>query len=334
MNKLLLSLAFISFSGVASDSLIHEHPDYKASIDLVERLGKSQVIKQVVTMQREQLERYGSNIDRHFSVLRTVGSDFAMKQTVELQFDKWINELNEQLKGLGKKQLTRADAIKFFEPSGIVYSQQIKLLCLNPSTRGLVDSGIEYIYTYYDQDMVYIDEIVINKKVCSSFIAVLSMTSYAEGLTKVSALNGKVSVLAPNNFGPMPTRILEMKYPSSRRPTEVLSDKTGGVSVAFNHTYDAMQPYQITEAHVAFSKTFHNRYPSAKWIRDEVIKQNGSVFMVMELITPALDTKIHNIIYGTSVDGRFLLVAFNTTVEQSAEWLPIGKTMMSSLRIE
>lgn len=168
MNKLLLSLALISFSSIASDSIIHEHPDYKTSIDLVDRLGKYQVIKQIVTMQREQLEKYGSDIDSHFSVLRTVGSDFAIIQTVKFQFDKWINELNEQLKGLGRKQLTRADAIKFFEPSGIVYNQQIKLTCLNPSTRGLVDSGIEYISTYYDQDLVYIDEIVINKKVCSS----------------------------------------------------------------------------------------------------------------------------------------------------------------------
>jgi hypothetical protein len=168
MNKFLLSLVFISFSGIASESFINEHPDYKASIDLVERLGKQQVIKQTVTMQREQLEKYGSNIDSHFSVLRTLGSDFAMTQTVKFQFDKWINELNEQLISLDKKQLTRADAIKFFEPSGIIYNQQIKLTCFNPSTRGFIDSGIDYISTYYDQDMVYIDEILINKKACSS----------------------------------------------------------------------------------------------------------------------------------------------------------------------
>jgi hypothetical protein len=168
MNKFLLPLVFIPFFCVASESFIHEHPDYKASINLVERLGKRQVIKQAVTMQREQLEQYGSNIDSHFSILRTLGSDFAMTQTVKFQLDKWIDELNDQLIALGKKQLSRADAIKLFEPSGIIYNQQIKLTCLNPSTRGLIDSDINYISTYYDQDMVYIDEIVINKEACSS----------------------------------------------------------------------------------------------------------------------------------------------------------------------
>ena len=55
--------------------------------------------------------------------------------------------------------------------------------------------------------------------------------------------------------------------------------------------------------------------------------------MILELITPAIDTQIHNVMYGTSVNGRFLLVTFDTTVEQSKEWLPIGKQIMSSLTI-
>ena len=158
--------------------------------------------------------------------------------------------------------------------------------------------------------------------------------SFSEELIKIEVLNGKVSIIAPKDFGPMPKDILEMKYPSSRRPTDVLSDRTGGVTLAFNHTNNPMQLSQVKEAQVAISQMFHNMYPSAKWIRDEVIEQNGTVFMVMELITPAVDTQIHNIMYGTSVDGRFLLVAFNTTVEQSDEWLPIGKKIMNSISIK
>jgi len=72
-------------------------------------------------------------------------------------------------------------------------------------------------------------------------------------------------------------------------------------------------------------------YPSATWIRDDIIVQNGQIYMVLELITPAIDTKIHNIIYGTSVGNRFLLIAFNTTIQQSAEWFPVGKRIMESI---
>jgi hypothetical protein len=164
-------------------------------------------------------------------------------------------------------------------------------------------------------------------------LGLFSLNSFSEELVEVKALSGKVSILAPKGFGSMPIDMLEVKYPASRRPTEVLSDKTGGVTLAFNHTENAMQPSQVKEAHISISKMFHNMYPSASWIRDEVIEQNGNTFMVMELITPALDTKIHNIMYGTSVDGRFLLAAFNTTIEQAGEWLPVGKQIMSSLSV-
>ncbi len=162
----------------------------------------------------------------------------------------------------------------------------------------------------------------------------ISVSAFAEELVEVKVLNGKVSIYVPDEFGSMPTKILELKYPSSRRPTEVLSDKTGGVSLAFSHTNNAMPLSQVGKAHTSISKMFHNMYPSATWIRDEVIVQNGHTFMVMELITPALDTKIHNIMYGTSVDDRFLLAAFNTTIEQSDLWLPIGQKIMASIKVE
>lgn len=80
-------------------------------------------------------------------------------------------------------------------------------------------------------------------------IFAFSSLSFSEDLTVISVLNDQVSILAPEGFGLMPNDILEMKYPSSRRPTEVLSDSTGGVTLAFNHTKNAMLPSQVKAAH-------------------------------------------------------------------------------------
>ncbi|ODA32280.1 hypothetical protein A8L45_13700 [Veronia pacifica] len=158
-------------------------------------------------------------------------------------------------------------------------------------------------------------------------------SAFSDSFVRVNALGGKVSLLVPENFSPMSEDIIKVKYPSSRRPSEVLSDKTGSVTLAFNHTNNAMSVSDIKSAHSYISKMFRNTYPSAIWFRDEIIEQNGHVYMVMELITPVQDTNIHNIIYGTSVDNRYLLTSFNTTVEQSEEWLPLGKKMMASLTV-
>lgn len=165
---------------------------------------------------------------------------------------------------------------------------------------------------------------------CLSFFGLYVQASELESIT---ALNGRISLLAPKAFGPMPQHTLELKYPSSRRPSEVLSDETGGISLAFNLTHNRVQANQLAQAHSSISGMFRNLYPSATWIRSEMIEQNGASFFVMELTTPALDTEIHNILYGTSVDDRLLLATFNTTLEQAEQWLPLGQKMMASLRI-
>lgn len=82
------------------------------------------------------------------------------------------------------------------------------------------------------------------------------------------------------------------------------------------------------------SKIFHNPYPSAKWIRDETMTIKGQTYMIFELIPRAMKTQMHNIMYGTSVDNRLLLAAFNTTIEQSEQWLPIEKKIMESISIK
>ena len=165
-------------------------------------------------------------------------------------------------------------------------------------------------------------------------ILLVSTIAQSSELIERTALDGKVTLNTPKGFAPMPKHLLEMKYPHTRRPTEVLSDSTGGVTLAFNHTKTPLFSNQIKRAHKSMSKMFHNMYPSAKWMRDKVINMNGKTFMVFELITPAMDTRIHNIMYGTSVDDRLLLIAFNTTIEQSKQWLPVGKKVMKSISIK
>ncbi|MDO6762931.1 hypothetical protein [Agarivorans sp. 1_MG-2023] len=162
---------------------------------------------------------------------------------------------------------------------------------------------------------------------------ICSVMVQANDLVPIKMLDGKVTISTPEDFTPMPQELVEIKYPSSRRPTDVLTDETTQVTLAFNHTNNKMSKKELIKAHKGMSKMFHNLYPSAEWMRDEVIKQNGHPFIVFELVTPALDTQIHNIIYATSVDERFLLMSFNATVEKAPDWLARGEKMMESIII-
>ncbi len=147
-------------------------------------------------------------------------------------------------------------------------------------------------------------------------------------------LGGMVEMLVPTAFHPMPEDILKLKYPMERRPTLVLANDAGSVSLALNHTRNPLPSKELTEAHRAFDRMFRNMYPSAHWFRSEVTSLNGRQFILLELRTPALDTEIRNLMLATSVDERLLLITVNMTKELEGEWLEVANRMIRSVVVK
>lgn len=164
-------------------------------------------------------------------------------------------------------------------------------------------------------------------------LAFTSVAVQADGLVSRSFLDGKVEMLVPAEFEPMGDEMMQIKYPMERRPTEVVTNEAGSFNVAFNHTANAMTQQQLAEAHDAIDKMFHNLYPSATWYRSELTTIHGRKAVVMELLTPAIDTRVHNIIVFTTVDDRMLLVSVNLTEELKDEYLSIARKMVESIHI-
>lgn len=152
-------------------------------------------------------------------------------------------------------------------------------------------------------------------------------------LVERTALAGKVTLLAPEGFGPMSAELLKVKYPTQRPPTEVLSNERGTVNIAFGHTPNAITPAQIRIAYPAIEQQIKSMYPAARWNRSEVVQRGDRAYIVFDFWSPAIDTEVRNIMVATSVDNRFLLVSFNVTKELEPQWGPIGERIMSSVRV-
>lgn len=155
----------------------------------------------------------------------------------------------------------------------------------------------------------------------------------AERLETRSLLDGRLSIDLPSGFTAMPESMKRIKYPGKRRPAEVYSTSDGAVSFAFNYTQTEITEAEIEDAHRALSGSFRHAYPDAEWYRSGVYEQSGLPVFVLELTTPARDTRIHNLMIGMPLDGRLLLIAFNTTVEQRDRWLEAGHAAMQSIRV-
>jgi hypothetical protein len=146
-------------------------------------------------------------------------------------------------------------------------------------------------------------------------------------------LGGLVEMLVPADFTPMSDENLRRKYPAERRPTLVLANEPASVSVAFNHTRDALPAAALPQAHRAFERMFRTLYPTAQWFRSEITTLNGRDIILLELRTPAIDTDVRNLMLATSLDERLLLISVNMTRELEADWLDTANRMIQSIVI-
>lgn len=169
-----------------------------------------------------------------------------------------------------------------------------------------------------------------------AFISVVltSSTTLTIELEKRKILGDRVEILIPKNFEIMSEEMMKAKYPSERRPTLVYTDGTGGINVAFNHTVNKATQQQIDAFKENFVTAFKNMYPSAEWKGSGIKEINGRKVGYLELLTPAIDTKIYNLMFFTDLEGRLLLCTFNCVEKKQTDWIEPAKQIMNSLLVK
>ncbi|WP_462253463.1 hypothetical protein [Ferruginibacter sp.] len=164
-------------------------------------------------------------------------------------------------------------------------------------------------------------------------ITLLSATLFNIELETKTLLSGKINLKIPKSFEIMSEEMLKVKYPSERRPTLVYTNESGGINVALNLTQSKAAQNIISVYKDKFVETFKNVYPSADWKDKNVKEINGRKVGYLELITPAIDTEIYNLMFFTDVDGKLLICSFNCTKKNIPEWTAIAKEIMNSLKV-
>jgi hypothetical protein len=164
-------------------------------------------------------------------------------------------------------------------------------------------------------------------------VVLLSATIFTIELETKTLLNGKINLKIPKSFEIMTEEMLKLKYPSERRPTLVYTNESGEINVALNLTESKAAQNLIPIYKDKFVETFKNSYPSADWKDKDVKLINGKKVGYLELITPAIDTEIYNLMFFTDVDGKLLICSFNCTKKNISEWTAIAKEIMNSLKV-
>lgn len=172
------------------------------------------------------------------------------------------------------------------------------------------------------------------KIIALQVLTVLLTTAFtvAIDLETKSLFNDKVELKIPKGFDIMSEELLELKYPTERRPTLVYTNESGGINVTLKLTKNRASQQLISTYKDSFIQTFKYLHPLAEWEDSGIKIINGKKVGYLELITPAIDTDIYNLMFFTDLDGKMLLCSFNCTKKNIKEWKPTAKEIMNSLR--
>ncbi|KGR87814.1 hypothetical protein CD31_05200 [Lysinibacillus boronitolerans JCM 21713 = 10a = NBRC 103108] len=152
------------------------------------------------------------------------------------------------------------------------------------------------------------------------------------GVMEQSLLDGKMTIRMPKLFSKMSTELAALKYPSDRRPNLIYTDESSSINLAFNLTPHRLQEEGVAAFQENMIDILEQAQPSADWLDTDVLKIDEKTVGFLEIITPAIDGDIFNLMFFASIEGIALIGTFNCMEEDLETWRPIARAMMESLR--
>lgn len=154
-----------------------------------------------------------------------------------------------------------------------------------------------------------------------------------ENLVLKSVLNNRISILLPESFGNMGMDMIVVKYPmADRRPSEVYTNGTGSINVAFSMTQTQVTEEQLPEVEPVLRNQFSNS-PGVHFISSKIERINGRNFVKVEFFSTAVDSKVYNRLFVTSLDGRMFIGTFNCTERYYKSWEVLAQKIVGSVKV-
>ncbi|MBD8032012.1 MULTISPECIES: hypothetical protein [Solibacillus] len=147
-----------------------------------------------------------------------------------------------------------------------------------------------------------------------------------------SVLKGNMIIRMPKLFSIMAKELASLKYPSERRPNVIYTDETSTINLALNLTDYPLRESEVVDFQENMIEVLEQAHPSAKWLDTGMMEVQGKTIAFIEVITPAIDGEIFNLMFFAALDGQTLIGTFNCMEGDLETWRPIAKAMVETLQ--
>lgn len=151
---------------------------------------------------------------------------------------------------------------------------------------------------------------------------------------KISLLDNKVDILAPDELSKMTDEMWTLKYHTMPRPELVLTDENGEINLLADFTQQPATDNQLTAYKNFRISNLKKTRTDIKVLSDGVKIVNGKKIGYIKFLSQASDQSIFNYYFFTVVNGKILFFTFNCIEKLQKIWEKTADQMLDSLKIK
>ncbi|WP_088825474.1 hypothetical protein [Listeria goaensis] len=151
---------------------------------------------------------------------------------------------------------------------------------------------------------------------------------------KVELEPGAISMIVPTDFEEMNPDMVPVKYPSEHRPQVILTDDTSKFNITFLVTKNELKPGEMYNFTYAMYNAMRSMQPSTEFLSDGTRTLTEQEIGYLEMITPALDGKIYNLLFFSVWNNKIVQTSINCMVEDMELWQKFAHGMLETFTIK
>lgn len=137
----------------------------------------------------------------------------------------------------------------------------------------------------------------------------------------------------PDEFTLLGKELMRIKYPNESRPDIIYTNPEATVNVSFSHKRERFSAGEEEELRDYMGEIIQNMYPTSSILDKGLVQAGEKAASWMDFVTPAIDTKIYNLMFFSPLKGRLLMGSCNCLAHDQEDWKALFLQMIATLRM-
>lgn len=152
--------------------------------------------------------------------------------------------------------------------------------------------------------------------------------------TKMDFYDGQIQMRIPAAFEVMESDLMDIKYPSSRRPDYIYTSESTSINVTLKIMEQQIKAEELEDFTQTMMEILQKMQPTTKMLDIGFNEVNDVQIGYFDFITPALDNKIYNLMFLFIVGENVTMGSINCLKKEMNIWKLIAYGMMETISIQ